>query len=476
MRPWWPRARRWTVIGWVAVFLLTSGDGTARAQDLEALSTSLETLSQRVGPAVVQIFASGYTVGDGLSTSGAALVSRQRASRSGVILDPAGYVVTNAHVVENATRVQVQLPLAAGAPAEARSILRPRGQLVTARIVGVDRESDLAVLKVASATPLPALAFGDSDVLRSGQIVMAFGSPLGLDNSVSLGVVSAVARQLRADDPMIYVQTDASINPGNSGGPLVDTDGRVVGISTFILSQSGGSEGIGFAVPSNIARNVYGQIRRGGRVRRGEIGVRAQTITPELSRGLGLARDWGVVLADVYPEGPADAAGLRVGGVVVGLDGKPMENARQFQINLYACGVGESVRLDIVRGEIGATYTVRSIERPGDLDRFQTMVRPEEHLVPSLGILALNLSPEVARMLPGLRRAQGVVVAAASDQALSIRGELLVPGDVIHALNTRPVGSLSGLRGALDGFESGDPIVLQIERLGQLMYVTLVLE
>ena len=141
--------------------------------------------------------------------------------------------------------------------------------------------------------------------------LITLGSPLGLANSVSLGVVSAVARQIRADDPVVYIQTDASINPGNSGGPLVDVEGRVVGVNTFILSQSGGSEGIGFAVPSNIVRTVYKQIRQFGRVRRGEIGVRAQTITPELAGGLGLPQNWGVVLADVFPGGPAATAGVR---------------------------------------------------------------------------------------------------------------------------------------------------------------------
>lgn len=172
----------------------------------------------------------------------------------GQSLDPDGYIMTNAHVVFNATRVEIELAVPRGAAPRGRSILRPRGRLVGAQVVGVDTETDLVVLKIQVEQPLPFLSLGDSDELRTNQLVMGFGSPLGQAESVSLGLVSAVARQPQPDDPMIYIQTDTPINPGNSGGPLVDVQGRVVGISTFILSQSGGNEGLGFAAPSNIVR------------------------------------------------------------------------------------------------------------------------------------------------------------------------------------------------------------------------------
>ena len=192
-----------------------------------------------------------------------------------MIVDADGYIVTNAHVVTGAQRLRVDIPL----PVTGGSILAARSRTVDAAIVGIDLETDLAVIKVEERN-LAALPFGDSDELRVGQLVLAFGSPLGLDNSVSLGVVSAIARQLEPESPMVYVQTDASINPGSSGGPLVDLRGRIVGINTLILSQAGGFEGLGFSAPSNIVRTVYEQIRRFGRVRRGDIGVRAQTVTP----------------------------------------------------------------------------------------------------------------------------------------------------------------------------------------------------
>jgi serine protease Do len=273
------------------------------APDLSGLSRDLQALSERVKPAVVQVLVTGYAPADGQ-------LIKQRASGSGVILDSDGYVITNAHVVQGARRVQVALAGLASGPPGARSILKAPGRVVGAVVVGTDLETDLAVLKL-DEKGLPFLPFGDSEALRPGELVLAFGSPLGLENSVTLGVVSAVARQVRPDDRMIYVQTDASINPGNSGGPLVDGQGRVVGINTFIYSQSGGSEGIGFAAPSNIVRNVFDQIRRTGRVHRGEIGVRVQTVTPALAAGLGLRQDWGAVLSDVPPDGAAARAGLR---------------------------------------------------------------------------------------------------------------------------------------------------------------------
>ena len=452
---------------------------SAMAQDsreLAALSEALESLTGTVGPAVVQVFATAYAAGQGVLPPGAALLSQQRGSGSGVIVDPSGYIVTNGHIVADAVRVQVELALPDEVTAGRRSIVAPTRRLVGAQVVGIDAETDLAVLKVQPGRPLPFLELGDSDELKPGQLVMAFGSPRRLENSVSLGVVSAVARQIRPDHPMIYIQTDAAINPGNSGGPLVDVKGQIVGISTFIISQSGGSEGIGFAAPSNIVRTVYQQILEHGRVVRGEIGVRAQTITRELADGLGLAQDWGVVLADVHPLGPADLAGLRVGDIVLSLDGKVMENARQLQVNLYPRGVGDTVKLEVVRGDQRLALSVTPVPRPGDPDRFQQMLRPREHLVPILGVLGLNLTPEVIRLLPPLRRDEGILVAASSASSVPARGEPLLPGDVIYAVNARPVASLDDLRNTLAGLGPGAAAVLQVERAGELTYLTFMLD
>ena len=213
---------------------------------------------------------------------------------------------------------------------------------------------------------LPSLAFGDSDELSAGDLVLAFGSPMGLNNSVSLGIVSAVARQLEPESPMVYVQTDASVNPGSSGGPLVDVRGRIIGINTMINTRGGGNEGLAFAAPSNIVRTAYEQIRQHGHVKRGDIGVRAQTLTPTLAAGLGLTQQTGVILADVLPGSPAAKAGVQPGDVVLSLNGKTMENGRQLQVNLYRLAVGDcdGASRCFVEGKV-TTYPVRIAERRG---------------------------------------------------------------------------------------------------------------
>ena len=439
---------------------------------LHDLSMALQTLSQRTGRAVVEIFSTGFAISNEEESSNAALLSRQRSTGSGVIISPDGYIVTNAHVVKGSRRIQVQIATSLERPV-GHSVIKPMATKVDAKIVGIDRDSDLAVLKI-DRTGLPFLHFGDSEELRQGQLVLAFGNPLGLANSVTMGVVSSSARQIKPEDPMIYVQTDAPINPGNSGGPLLDADGRVVGINTFILTQSGGSEGIGFAIPSNIVRNVVDQIRKDGHVHRGQIGVYAQTITPPLAAGLGLSRDWGVLLADVEPEGPADAAGLKVGDVVSTLNGRTMENARQFQVNLYRRPVGEKVTIKALRGDQELSFEVEVIERENDPLRFADMVKPEENVITRLGILGIDINQKTSQMLPDLRKKYGVVVAARA--AGSAYSTALDPGDVIYAVNGGVITSVAALREALDKLKPTDPTVLQIERDGRLMYLDLEVE
>ena len=442
----------------------------AKAPRLTELSTSLQDLAARVSPSVVQIFVTGYALPDESDPTATGAPMLERGSGSGVIVSADGHVVTNAHVIENATRIEVELPFAATGGDPGRSILGRRGRVVGAQVVAVDDETDLAVIKVA-ATALPVLPFGDSDALRPGQLVLAFGSPLGLSSSVTMGVVSAVARQLAPEDPMIYIQTDAPINPGNSGGALVDTEGRLVGINTLIFTQSGGNEGIGFAAPSNIVGNIVGQIVKFGRVRRGEIGVHAQTITPVLAEALGLPVDEGVILADVAPGSPAAKAGLRPADIVTSLDGKRMENGRQLRINVYAKGGGQVVTLGVKRGQQTLSVNVPVVERSTGSMRLEDLIGQQQAIV-NLGLTVLDLSPSIAEFLPPLRRGKGAVVArVAPDAPFSQQGRVL-PGDVIYELNGRPIASAADLVSAASTLKINSPVVLHLERDGILHYIS----
>jgi serine protease Do len=338
----------------------------------------------------------------------------------------------------------------------------------------VDSESDLAVLKVQEPG-LPQVELGDSDSLKPGQIVLAFGSPLGLDNSVTMGVISAVARQLRQEDPMIYIQTDAPINPGNSGGPLIDTEGKVIGINTAIYSFSGGNQGIGFAAPSNIVRNVYQQIRKTGIVRRGEIGVFAQTITPALASALSLPQDWGAIVGDVRPGSPAERAGIRVGDIILSLDSKIIENGRQFDVNLYRRTDEESVAVDIQRGLEKLTLQVPVVVRSDEKNPFSRGMNLEKNVVARLGIFALDLDDQIAKLIPGLRKQYGMVVAGRMADAPYWASEFQ-PGDVIHSLNGTLIKSISEAQAALTELKPGAAVAVQVERLGKLFYVTFEIE
>jgi serine protease Do len=464
------QVRAWT--GGVAVALSFAGPGILAAQPapkppapaLERLNDDLRVISELVAPSVVQVVASGYTTaGDGKVGA----IARERSSGSGVVLSANGNIVTNAHVVEGASTIHVLLRRAPPSARGRGSILGPRSIRLPARLVGLDRETDVAVIKVESPALVP-LAVADSEELKQGQLVLAFGSPLGLENSVSLGVVSAVARQLKPEDPMIYIQTDAAINPGNSGGPLVDTQGRLVGLNTMIFSQSGGNEGIGFAIPSHIVKPIAEQLVKNGRVHRGWIGARAQTVTPALARGLTLPQDDGVVLADVLPDGPAAKAGLRIGDIVATLDRRPMQNARQFEVNLYRKAVGETVALGVRRGDVSLALSVPVVERSEDPDRFAGLVTPERNLIPRLGILGIEIDASVLKLLPALRAEDGVVVASRANLAPPDGPE---PGDVIYAVNGVSIRGLAELRSAVDKLAQGEAIVLQVERNSQLRFL-----
>ena len=436
------------------------------ARGLGALSDGLREVAARVGPAVVEISGSGFVPS---GARGAATLTPQRGIGSGVILAPDGFVVTNAHVVEGARSIQVLL--SERRDGEGSSILPPPGEALPATLVGVDEETDLAVLRV-DRQGLPFVEMGDSDDLRAGDVVLAFGSPLGFEQSVTLGIVSSPARQLAPESPMIYVQTDAPINPGSSGGALVDVRGRLVGINTLIATQSGGSEGLGFAAPANIVRAVYESIRASGRVSRGDVGARTQTITRALAEGLGLPRTRGVLVCDVVPGGPAEAAGLAIGDVILRVDDKPLDNARQFQVALYRKAIGAGVVLDVLRGDRPMRCVPVVRERPGDPANLARLAAAGDSTVAPLGILAVDLDPQVALLVPRPLRARAGVVVAAGTATAAFSDDPLQAGDVIYAADGESVTGVASLRERLRAHDGRRPIVLQVERDGELRFVT----
>jgi serine protease Do len=432
---------------------------------LRDLSRSVRALAERVSPAVVQVQVSGYGPLEEEEGRAASVIAPQRSLGSGVIVDAGGYIVTNAHVVRGALKVRVLAGLIAKG--------RPSAPL-EAHIVGIDRESDLALIKV-NQTGLPALRFGNSDGLRQGDVVLAIGSPLGLRNSVSMGIVSAPGRAISEESPLLYIQTDASINPGNSGGALINVDGALVGLNTFILSQSGGSEGIGFAIPSNTVRNVYNQLKTKGHVHRGKIGVLAQTITPAMAEGLGLSRQSGVIVADVEPAGPGDRAGLKRGDILLSMGGRVLDISRQLESGIYRRQKGEKVTFRVLRGEAELDVGVTVEEQEQDDDPLAGLVTPEKNMVSRLGVLCIEIDKRVASLLKGLRQEYGLLIAAKSPQGQG-RYVDLRPGDVIHAVNTLPVSTVDALRTSIDGMKPGAAVVLQVERDAVFRYVAFEIE
>jgi serine protease Do len=442
-------------------------------ESLRQLNDSVEALIKRVTPSVVQILVTGYgPLEESAHGSTGVVIGRQRAIGSGFIIDPTGYVITNAHVVSGAQRVQVLL---ASGPVEgsAEETLSMRTQLVPARIVGVTKDIDLALLKI-DGKDLPALPLASYRDLRQGEAVFAFGSPEGLRNTLTHGVVSAVARQTDPDSPLIYIQTDAPINPGNSGGPLVNVKGEVVGVNTFILTQSGGNEGLGFAIPSGVVRAAYSQLRKWGHLHRADVGIGIQTITPTLAAALNLPRNYGVVISDVTPGSPAMAAGIQIGDVLAGVDGRPADNLPYVAFHLMLHETGDKVRLDILRGKDRLSFDVRVMEPTHDMDQITSLADPEKNLVPALGILGLEIDQKIAAMAPELRDPFGIIVAA---RAAGTAAEVpLTTGDVIRTVNGEPMTTLDRLRKAFAALPSGSPVALQIQRDTKLLYIAFILD
>ena len=449
-----------------------SQDESASLQTLVQLNNALESLAARVSPAVVQIIVTGYGSLHEEDRAQTALIVRQHAVGSGVIVDASGYIMTNAHVVEGAQRIRVALPL----PMSDSTNQVPEGKrrILEARLLGTHKETDLALLKIEDSE-LPTLSLVTQQRPHVGQLVFAIGSPEGLQNSVTMGVISALARQPDPNKPITYIQTDAPINPGNSGGPLVDMNGAVVGINTFILSQGGGSEGLGFSIPARVVDFVYHSLRKYGHVHRVEIGAVAQEISPTLADGLHLPRRWGVVVVDVKPDGPAASAGLKIQDIILTADDRRIETLPSLTAALYLHRIDQVLKLEIQRGSEKKILYVPAIEHHDQMDQLLDAANPENSLISRLGILGVDLTPDLRSQLGSLRVPSGVIVVGrAADLILPDTG--LQAGDLIHQLNTTSIDSMDTLRAAVRDLKTGDPVVLQVEREGGLMYLSFEME
>ena len=437
----------------------------ATVRDLERIGAETERVSAVVGPKVVQIVTQSLKVASAGDEQPTGVLVAERGRGSGFFVAPDGYLLTNAHVVANANRIKVLVSTPDGAtpPASPREY--------AASVVGLDADNDLALLKV-EIQGMPFFDLTRDAKPRQGQMVLVYGSPMGLAQSASLGMVSAVDRQLSPEDPRAFIQTDASMNPGNSGGPLVDLEGKLLGINTMILSQSGGSEGLGFAVPLDVIRHTYAALRDGGSVARPRLGIQPRSLTADLVAGLGLQVRQGVLVEDVDPYGPGAAAGLLPGDVLFSLGAEPVHTIRDLYRAEYALSAGAPAELAVMRGADARMLRITP-EAPRNTPQVPSAgnVTEKDNLVFRLGMYGATVTPALAATMGGLRGGPGVLVLALAGVGLAGQ-DAIEPGDVVHAVNGKAVDTVEALRSALEAVPDGGPLVLGIERAGMLSYVT----
>ncbi|MCG6860140.1 MAG: trypsin-like peptidase domain-containing protein [Chromatiaceae bacterium] len=433
---------------------------------MNALSDAVQALARRVHPCVVKVVAMGYLREEEESSDQGA-VSRGQNSGSGVIIDPNGYIVTNAHVLSGADHAQVTLP-ATALSADREGWSPGVGKNLTAQVVGIDAETDIALLRVPE-TGLPFLPLTLSPPIRQGQVVLAFGSPLGLEDSVSLGIVSSSARQFGPEDMIAYIQTDAPINAGSSGGPLIDAAGRVVGINTLFLTESGASEGLGFAVPVDLAAAVVEQLRHTGRAVRAYIGLDLRTVSPSLAAAWELPSVGGIVVQDVDQEGPARDADIAPGDLIDSVDGRPIANLLHLNISLYRASADTRLELGVLRDGRRLVVPVEVRDREPPISQIATAVR-KRSLLSQFGIFVTDMNKDLANELGQSRGEGGVLVVATLGETLAL-GETLEVGDIIYRMNRDPVTSIEQLRQLLSVMKAGEPVAFQVERDGRLRFV-----
>ncbi|RJR51306.1 MAG: DegQ family serine endoprotease [Desulfobacteraceae bacterium] len=377
---------------------------------------------------------------------------KQQGLGSGFVIDPDGLILTNNHVVEAADQIRVKLQ---------------DGKEYQAKIVGRDPKTDLALIKIEPDAPLRALQLGDSEQLKVGDWVMAIGSPFGLVSTVTAGIVSAKYRRIGVGTYDDFIQTDASINPGNSGGPLLNMRGEVVGVTTAIFSQSGGNIGIGFAIPSNMVRDLLPQLKK-GKIVRGWLGVMIQQLTPQLKEKLGINVEGGALVSQVTPDSPADKAGIKRGDVIVSFDGRDIKEMNDLPYLVAKTEVGKRVPVTVVRkGEKKALQVT-----VGEMKPEQEAVPTEKTgAAPDLGLGLENLSSEMASQL-GIPGQTGVVITRVQPGSAAEEAGLM-PGDVIMELDQEAVQSVQGFTQRIGAYPKGQSALLLVNRKGNTLFLTI---
>jgi serine protease Do len=389
--------------------------------------------------------------GDQFGAPGGPPAAPRRGLGSGFIIDQKGLVLTNNHVVENADKITVKL-------SDEREF--------DAKVVGRDPKTDLAVIQINDGKgKFPAAPLGDSSRLQVGEWVVAMGSPFGLDNTLTAGVVSAKGRQIGAGPYDNFIQTDASINPGNSGGPLVNLRGEVIGINTAIFSRTGGNLGIGFAIPINSAKEILPELINKGKVTRGWLGVSIQRITPEIAQALGLEKNQGALVSSVVEGSPAAQAGVQAGDVIVDFAGERIDDSSKLPAIVARTEVGKNVNMTVLRDKKRMPLSVKIAELK------------EEEVVASapqsgnLGMTVQNMTPELAKTL-GLNRAEGVVITSVEPQSTAAEAGLQ-RGDVILEVDRKKISNAAELRKTLDGAKPGANLLFLIQRGGNSVFLAL---
>jgi serine protease Do len=373
---------------------------------------------------------------------------------SGFIIHKDGYILTNNHVIDGAKEVSVKLS---------------DGRSFTAKVVGQDAKTDIALLKIDGAGNLPVLPLGDSDALQSGEPVMAIGNPFGLEQTVTTGIVSATGRVIGGGPYDDFIQTDASINPGNSGGPLINAKGEAVGLNTAIFSRTGGSIGIGFAVPINMAKFVAPQLAEHGKVERGRLGVTIQPLSPELAKSFGLAQQDGALVSSVAEGSPAAQVGVRPGDVVVEYDGHKVGRTTDLSRMVAATPAGKQVTMKVMRDgkQMTLSPTIARLTEKGD--EAVASATTEGDTRGRLGIVVEPLTPETARGL-GTSEKQGLVVKSVQDGSPADQAGIR-SGDVITEVNRQPVRSAEDLRRLVEQHKAGTSMLLLLKREGSARYL-----